>query len=440
MRQSYDAVAARNTLRYLAVALALSVATLAPRTGAAQSPGTIRCDADNAGITLPDGFCALVFADAVGRARHIAVAPNGDVFVALRASRGNEASGGVVALRDTDGDGRADVQRKFGELGGTGIALHQGHLYFGADDRVLRYPLPAGSLEPSGPPETIVSGLPADRSHRAKSLAISADGSLFVNIGAPSNSCQQEDRTAGSPGQDPCPELERRAGIWRFDANRTGQTQADGERFATGLRNVVALTLHPASGVLYGAQHGRDQLGQNWSELFTTEDNAEKPSEEFVRIERGDDFGWPYCYHDPELGHRVLAPEYGGGGEAVERCANKKGPLVAFPAHWGPNALLSYTGFQFPQRYRGGAFIAFHGSWNRAPLPQGGYNVAFVPFDEAEGPAGDWELFAEGFAGADVSPRGAEHRPSGLAQGPDGSLFVSDDQGGRIYRIVYRGS
>ncbi len=440
MRRSHEAVTRPRAPGHLAALLALATVVLGPRSGAAQPPGAVQCDPDNAGITLPSGFCALVYADAVGRARHIAVAPNGDVFVALRASRGREDSGGVVALRDTDGDGRADVQRKFGELGGTGIALHQGYLYFGADDRVLRYRLPAGSLEPSGPPETIVSGLPADRSHRAKSLAISADGTLFVNIGAPSNTCQKQDRAAGAPGQDPCPELERRAGIWRFDANRTGQTQADGERFATGLRNVVALTLHPASGVVYGAQHGRDQLGQNWSDLFSMEDNAEKPSEEFVRIRRGDEFGWPYCYHDPALDRLVLAPEYGGDGKTAGRCDSMKGPLVAFPAHWGPNGLLFYTGSQFPPRYRGGAFIAFHGSWNRAPLPQGGYNVAFVPFDEREQPAGAWEVFAEGFPGGDVSPRGAAHRPSGLAQGPDGSLFVSDDQGGRIYRIVYRGN
>lgn len=437
MRQSRKAVAGLGKLTHLAVIVAAAGA-LPLSLAAAQSASPVSCDPGNAGLTLPDGFCALVFADAVGRARHIAVAPNGDVFIALRTSRGTEGGGGVVALRDSDGDGRADVQRKFGELGGTGIALHGGYLYFGADDRVLRYPLPAGSLEPSGPPETIVAGLPADRSHRAKSLAITPAGVLFVNIGAPSNTCQQQDRTPGSPGQDPCPELDRRGGIWSFDANRVGQTQADGVRFATGLRNMVALTVHPESGVLYGAQHGRDQLGQNWSKLFTTEDNAEKPSEEFVRIERGDDFGWPYCYHDPELNRRVLAPEYGGDGNTAGRCAAMKRPLVAFPAHWGPNGLLFYTGVQFPQRYRGGAFIAFHGSWNRAPLPQGGYNVAFVPFTDGQ-PLSEWEIFAQGFPGADISPRGAEHRPSGLAQGPDGSLYVSDDQGGRIYRIVYRG-
>ncbi|MGD2216500.1 MAG: PQQ-dependent sugar dehydrogenase [Gemmatimonadales bacterium] len=386
-------------------------------------------------IDLPDGFCAQIFADKLGRARHVVVAENGDVFVALRRSRGGGPVG-VVALRDTDGDGEADVRRNFGDVGGTGIALHDGYLYFGANDRVIRYPLLAGGLEPSGASQTIVSGLPADRSHRDKSIAISAAGELYVNIGSPSNACQEEGRTAGSPGIDPCPDLERRAGIWKFDAERQGQRQEDGERFATGLRNVVALTLHPESGDVYGVQHGRDQLGGLWPDLFTAADNAEKPSEELVRIERGDDFGWPYCYHDPVDDRLVLAPEYGGDGNTVGRCSSKKEPLAAFPAHWGPNALLFYTGEQFPEHYRGGAFIAFHGSWNRAPLPQGGYNVVFVPF-AGDGPVDDCEVFADGFAGEDVSPRGAAHRPSGLAQGPDGSLYVADDRGGRVWRIVY---
>ncbi len=415
----------------------LTVAVVLGCQPAAEDLAAQDCAPDNGGIELPAGFCAQVFADSIGRARHLVVAPNGDVFVALAASRGGSSAVGVLALRDSDGDGIADLRRGFGDQGGTGIALHNGYLYFGPDNGVLRYPLPAGSLEPSGPAETIVSGLPDERSHRAKSLVVGDDGALFVNIGAPSNACQQEDRTAGSPGLDPCPELDLRAAVWTFDADRAGQTQSDGKRYATGLRNMVALTLHPTSGQLYGVQHGRDQLGQNWPDLFTLEQSAEKPSEEFVRIDEGDDFGWPYCYHDPELNRLVLAPEYGGEGERGGRCVDKEGPLVAFPAHWGPNALLFYDGSQFPERYREGAFIAFHGSWNRAPLPQGGYNVVFVPFENGQ-PSGDWEVFADGFAAGDLSPRGARHRPSGLAQGPDGSLYVSDDKGGRIWRISFK--
>ena len=426
------------------VALSLAAAVYRSQMAASASPAraqqvsSFRCDPQNGGITLPDGFCAAVFADDLGHPRHLAVAPNGDVFVALTRSRRDDAPVGVLALRDTNGDGRADTRKHFGDAGGTGIALYRGHLYFGPDDGVIRYPLPEGELEPAGPAEAIVSGLPDTGNHRAKSIAITADGSLFVNIGSPSNACQQAARTAGSLGIDPCPQLEKRAGIWLFDADRKGQGQEDGVRFATGLRNTVALALNPLDGALYGIVHGRDQLGQLWPEIYTLKQNAELPSEKLVRIERGDDFGWPYCYHDPRLDRLVLAPEYGGDGVRAGRCAEKAEPIAAFPAHWAPNALLFYTGAQFPERYRGGAFIAFHGSWNRAPEPQGGYNVVFVPFADGE-PVGDYEIFADGFAGGDVSPGGAAHRPAGLAQGPDGSLYVSDDKGGRIWRVVYIG-
>ncbi|MFN2432685.1 MAG: sorbosone dehydrogenase family protein [Gemmatimonadota bacterium] len=312
--------------------------------------------------------------------------------------------GGVVALRDTDGDGKADVRERFGGRGGTGIALAPGALFFAPDDRVLRFSLAAGSLEPSGSPETVVSGLPDDRSHTAKAIAVGEDGALFVNVGSPTNSCQEQDRETGAPGLDPCPDLRDRAGVWRFDAAAEDQRQEDGERFATGLRNTLALAVHPETGELYGLQHGRDQLHQNWPRLFDQREGAEKPSEIFVRIDRGDDFGWPYCYHDPELDRTVLAPEYGGDGRAAGRCANVEQPLSGYPGHWAPMSLVFYTGESFPAEYRGGAFISFHGSWNRAPRPQAGYKVV-----------------------------------SGLAQGPDGSLYVTDDNGGRLWRILYHG-
>lgn len=419
--------------------LAVPLAGCAPET-AGPPAATPACDADNGGITLPRGFCAVVVADNLGPVRHLAAAGNGDLYAAVRDRRGGEEPGGVVALRDTTGDGRADVISRFGPGGGTGIVLRGRDLYFAPDDAVLRFPLEEGQLVPPGPPDTIVRELPNTLNHRAKTLALDEAGGLYVNIGSPSNSCQVVDRTANSPGKDPCPELETRAGIWKFDAKRPGQRQADGVRFATGLRNTVALAWNPLDGKLYGAVHGRDQLFQNWSQYFDAEDGAEKPSEEFVQIQQGDDFGWPYCYHDPELGRKVLAPEYGGDGRQVGRCAQAKAPLLAFPGHWAPNALLFYTGTQFPERYRGGAFIAFHGSWNRAPLPQAGYNVVFVPFAGGS-PTGSWEVFADGFTGVPqlMNPSDAKHRPTGLAQGPDGSLYISDDQGGRIWRVIYRG-
>ncbi|MBT8397867.1 MAG: sorbosone dehydrogenase [Gemmatimonadetes bacterium] len=398
------------------------------------------CDPDNGSITLPEGFCAVVVSDSVGRARHIDVSPTGDVLLALNNDRGPDRSvipGGVAVLRDTDGDGRANEVHRFGDNGGNEVLLDGEYLYFATDDAVFRYPFPEGSTGPAGPPDTIVSGLPNEANHRAKSLAIGPNASLFVNIGSPSNACQEQPRAVGAPGLDPCPQLETRAGIWRFDAEVSGQTQRDGQRFATGLRNTVALRTDPSGG-LFGVIHGRDQLSALWGDLYTHEESAEKPAEEFVRIEEGDDFGWPYCYYDPATDTKVLAPEYGGDGTVTGRCAQMAEPLIDFPAHWAPNDLEFYTGTQFPEEYRGGAFVAFHGSWNRAPAPQGGYNVVFAPFAGGS-PTGAWEIFANGFAGQDVSPRGADHRPVGLAVGPDGSLFISDSQVGKVWKVMYEG-
>jgi glucose/arabinose dehydrogenase len=407
---------------------ALAAVAIAPGTHAqARGPS---CAPDNAGLTLPPGFCALVVADSVGRPRHLVAAANGDLFVALT---GNQ--GGVLALRDADGDGMAEVRRQFGVGSGSGIALSGGYLYFGTDFAVVRWPWPEGRLEPAGAPDTIVSGLLSRRQHAAKTIAIGRDGALYVNIGAPSNSCQDRDRQPGSRGLDPCGLLDSAGGIWRFDPGRLRQTQRDGSRFATGLRNVVALAADTAAGALYGAQHGRDDLARLWPDLFTPEQNAEKPAEELFRLEQGGDYGWPYCYFDPELDRKVLSPEYGGDGRSVGRCAGTRRPVVAFPAHWAPNAIAVYHGSQFPPEYRGGIFLAFHGSWNRAPLPQQGFNVVFQPMSRGQ-PGGRYRVFADGFRGSGDQ---AEHRPTGLAVGPDGSLYVTDDRGGRIYRILYRG-
>ena len=392
------------------------------------------CAADNGGITLPEGFCAVVVADSLGPARHIAIAPNGDLFVAIRNTR--DTKGGIVALRDTNRDGHMDVREQFGDNGGSGIALVGSTLFFATDDAVLRYTVPRAGLRPAGSPDSVVGQLPTGRSHTAKTIAVRGNN-LFVNIGSPSNSCQVNDRQPASPGQDPCPDLDTRAGIWRFDARRSGQRQADGERWATGIRNAVAITIDPSGGQLWVAQHGRDQLWQNWPSHFDTTESAELPAEELFRVARGDDFGWPYCFYDGLAKRKVLAPEYGGDGQQVGRCARAKNPIAAMPAHWAPNGLLFYHGRQFPARYRGGAFIAFHGSWNRAPRPQGGYNLVFVPF--AKGAARPYEVFATGFAGDSVQPAGAKHRPVGLAVGPDGSLYIGDDRGGRIWRVMWRG-
>lgn len=410
---------------------------------------TAACPSDNGGITLPSGFCATVFADTVGHARHMVVAPNGTVYVNTWSGRyyGNAPAprgGFLVALRDTTGDGVADVRMRFGDsvksggIGGTGIGLHDGDLFAETNDRIVRYDLPDGALVPSGTPTTVVSGLPLTGDHPPHPFVIDSSGGLFMNSGSASNACGVRDRTPESRGHDPCTELRTRAGIWRYDANRTGQRFSPAERYATGIRNAIGITIGP-NGALYATQHGRDQLAEGWPKLYTAEQGQNLPAEELLRVEEGGDYGWPYCYYDDTKRQLVLAPEYGGNGSDVGRCASMRPPVAAFPAHWAPNGVVFYSGDRFPARYRGGAFIAFHGSWNRAPGPQGGYNVVFVPFSGGT-PSGPYEVFADGFAGPEKSPDRAARRPAGLAVGQDGSLYISDDKGGRIWRVVYRGA
>ena len=397
----------------------------------AQSTQRGVCNND-AGIRVPEGFCAAIYADSVRGARHIAVAPNGDVLVATRNSRGQK-DGGIVVLRDTNADGKADVRTKFGDNGGSGIYVRGDNVWFATDDAVLLHRLRNGAVVGV---DTIVRELPTG-GHSAKTITVGRDNDLYVNVGSRTNACQLQDRQAGSKGNDPCTELDTRAGIWRFAAMEKNQRQEKSKRFATGLRNVVAIHF-AVDGKLYGAQHGRDNLSSNWG--FSDAENAEKPAEILVRIGSGDDYGWPYCYYDQDLKSHVMAPEYGGDGKKEgDRCDDADDPIAVFPGHWAPNGLVMYDGTQFPARYRRGFFIAFHGSWNRAPLPQAGYNVVFVPMRGDK--AGAYEVFADGFApSTNRLPGGAEHRPTGVAVGPDGSLFVSDDAGGRIYRIFYRGN
>jgi glucose/arabinose dehydrogenase len=399
-----------------------------------------RCDSDDGGLTLPGGFCALVVYDALtptgepAEARHIAVASNGDVFVAIQSP-----GGGVLALRDTDGDGRPDQTATFGSGPGHGLAIKEPYLYFAPDDHVERFLLSPESLTPIGGPEVIVSGMPTDGDHITKTIAVTEDGTLFVNLGSASDVCQVVNREAGSPGVDPCPELPIRSGVWKYDANLPGQIHSPSARYVTGTRNMVALTLNPTNGELYGVQHGRDNLNQYWPELYTPQDQAELPSEEFFRFRAGGDYGWPYCYHDGRKDLKVLGPEYGGDGSIVGRCAAAEQPIATFPAHWAPNGVLFYTGSQFPGRYRDGAFVAFHGGFNRPnPFRDEGFNVHFVRFRGGL-PFKGSDVFADGFIGPDAVnlPADADHRPVGLAQGPDGSLYITDDRGGRIWRVLH---
>jgi glucose/arabinose dehydrogenase len=401
-----------------------------------------KCDPDSGGIKLPMGFCALVAADNLGAARHMVANRNGDLYVALQTSGGRgrpEVGGGAVALRDANGDGKFEVVERFGSGSTTGIAIRNGYVYLAHPQTIERFKLTEGTLKPTGAAETIVTGLPTERQHEDKGIAFDGRGGLYINVGAPSNACQDPDRRPGVKGVDPCPILEKHGGVWKFDENKMNQTQDQGTRFATGLRQFPAITWHDDA--LYIAMNNRDQLDVFWPSLFNAKDNAERPAEPLYRAVQGSNFGWPYCFYDYGMKMFVLNPEYGGDGKNVGRCSMFTPPVAAFPAHWAPVDLKFYTGSQFPAKYRNGAFIAFHGSWNRAPEPQAGYNVTFQPFAAGK-PSGAFEVFAQGFTQKETlaNPNDAAYRPDGVAQAPDGTLYIGDSQKGRIWRVVYTGA
>ena len=381
----------------------------------------------------------------------MAVAPNGVVYVNTWSGRYYHNAppppgGFLIALQDSNGSGHADKIVRFGPT--TADGNHGGNRHRDLQwlrlrrnqrpHRALSAADERDGIAPTGAAQTVVSGLPLTGDHPMHPFAIDAQGNLYVDLGSATNSCQSENRMPNVPGNNPCTELKTRAGTWRYDANRLDQHFSPAERFVTGLRNGEGISFDSA-GRIFATMHGRDQLGQNWPKLYTLKQNANQPAEELVQVHQGADFGWPYCYYDGVQHKLVLAPEYGGdGGKAVGVCAQKEAPVAAFPAHWAPNDMLIYEGSQFPSAYKDGAFIAFHGSWNRAPEPQGGYNVVFQPLADGKA-SGPFVVFADGFAGAVKQPGQAAHRPTGLAVAPDGSLYIADDQGGRIWHVTFQG-
>jgi len=392
-------------------------------------------DKDNGGIKLPEKFGAVVVVDTLGRGRHMAIAPNGDIYLHL--SKLALDGKGIIALRDTSGDGHADIIKGYSNVTGTGIELHNGYLYYADETHVFRSKMTEGELLPAEALDTLVT-LVEGVGHMAKTFTFDDKGGMYVNIGSTSNCCEINLRMPHTAGDDPCKELETRAGIWKFDDNTLGQKQDLKFRYATGIRNAVALTWNAGVGRLYALQHGRDDLHRYWPEFYTEDQNLELPSEIFFDLEQGDDMGWPYCYYDHIQGKKFLNPEYGGDGVKSDRCEKAKTPLLGFPGHWAPNDVLFYKGDLFPEKYKQGAFIAFHGSWNRLGHEQQGFKVVFVPMKDGK-PSGPYEVFADGFLGPEpiTNPGNAFFRPCGLAEGPDGSLYISDSQHGRIWRIVY---
>jgi glucose/arabinose dehydrogenase/mono/diheme cytochrome c family protein len=404
-------------------------------------------DPDNGGLILPEGFEAVVVVDSIGSARHLAVNKNGDIYVKMRFA--NEA-GENIALRDINNDGKADLIQRFGVFDkdgsyATGMRIYNDYLYYTTARKVIRQKLTPGKLLPESEPEVMLTDdYRSSRygySHIAKPITFDEEGHMYIPFGSPGDVCQprDKDRMPGAPGQYPCPELEWHGGIWQFDANKPGQLQKDGYRYATGIRSIVGMDWNHHDNTLYVLQHGRDDLNRNWPGYYTPWQSAMLPSEEFLRVKDGTDAGWPYYYYDQMQGKKLLNPEYGGDGKKEGDGADYEQPIIGFPGHWAPNDLHFYEGDQFPDHYKNGAFIAFHGSTIRSPYPQAGYFIGFVPFEN--GQAGEWEVFADGFIRVDtiVETDDAGYRPMGIAMGPDGSLYINESEHGKIWRVMYKG-
>jgi glucose/arabinose dehydrogenase len=376
-------------------------------------------------LQLPPGFTATIIATGLDGARHLAVTRQGGIYVKL--SRLKEGKG-IYYLQDTNGDGVLKVQFGFGDYPGTGIFIKDNYLYASSNDDVYRYSLNnKGEVINPGQPEKIVTGLVNRNRDNSKSIAIDDHQNLYVNCGSYSTSCLVNGSSLQGPM--PCPLLDSVGGIWKFKTNRLNQGYKDGSRYATGFKNVVGLDWNRHTNSLFIMQHGRDQLNSLFPELYSKEQSNSQPAETMYELHAGSDGGWPYIYYDGKLHKKILAPEYGGDG-VKEGGATAQNPVADFPAHLAPNGLLFYTGKNFPAKYRNGAFIAFHG---KSPEMQKGYLVGFVPFNKNK-PSGEWEIFADHFS----SDPTYQPKPCGLAQGPDGSIFVTDDAKGNIYQVRYK--
>jgi glucose/arabinose dehydrogenase len=338
-------------------------------------------------IVLPPGFAISVYARGLQNPRMLAIGPDGQLYAAER------GADRIVRLPDLDGDGRADgIQSVAADLSApSSLAFHpDGSLYVGETPRILRLSQPdaQGVFQQR---QVVIRGLPVE-GHNTRTVLISPDGKyLYVSVGSSCNVCLEEDP--------------RRAAILRFNADGSGE-----EIYASGLRNAVGITFHPSTGELWATNNGRDMLGDDL------------PPETINRVSQGDDFGWPRCHAG-----RIVDPEFGG----AQGCQGVTAPSVEMQAHSAPLGLAFYTGDQFPAEYQGDLFVAFHGSWNRSQPT--GYKVVRIPFDSGKpGPVQD---FAVGW----LVDGAAWGRPVDLITAPDGSLFVSDDSGGIIYKIFYTG-
>jgi glucose/arabinose dehydrogenase len=338
-------------------------------------------------IELPPGFEISVYAEGVENARQLALGEHGTVFA------GSRKAGRVHAVVDSDGDGVADQSYLIDEglSMPSGIAFRDGSLYVAAVDRILRYDGIEAALDNPPEPVLVTDALPDKTHHGWKYLRFGPDGLLYVPVGAPCNVCDE-------PGF---------AEIRRLSPDGSGM-----ETYARGARNSVGLAFHPGTGELWWTDNGRDMLGDDL------------PGDELNHAPRpGLHFGFPYCHQGD-----TPDPEYGAG----KTCGDYTRPALTLGAHVAALGLTFYTGNAFPPPYRQQLFIAQHGSWNRSEKV--GYNVLLVRFDDNGQPAGS-EVFAAGW----LQGQNNWGRPNDVMQMPDGSLLVSDDQMGVIYRIAYSG-
>ena len=338
-------------------------------------------------IELPPGFEISVYAEGVENARQLALGERGTVFA------GSRKAGKVHAVVDSDGDGAADKVYLIddGLSMPSGIAFRDGSLYVAAVDRILRYDGIEDALDNPPDPVLVTGALPDKTHHGWKYLRFGPDGLLYVPVGAPCNVCDE-------PGF---------AEIRRLSADGSGM-----ETYARGVRNSVGMAFHPGTGELWLTDNGRDMLGDDL------------PGDELNHASRaGLHFGFPYCHQGDSPD-----PEYGAG----KSCGDYTPPALTLGAHVAALGLTFYTGNTFPPAYEQQLFIAQHGSWNRSEKV--GYNVLLVRFGNGGQPAGS-EVFAAGWL------QGQDNwgRPNDVLQMPDGSLLISDDQMGAIYRITYSG-
>ena len=349
-------------------------------------------------LSLPDGFEVSVFAENLVNPRMLAVADDGTVYVTRR------AVGDVVMLRDENGDGRADVQERVASRPGMhGIAIDGETVYLVTVSEIYRTTRrDDGTLEPLG--ESIVDDLPAGGQHPNRMVVVGPDRMLYISVGSTCNACGETDP--------------RNATMMRIAPDGSQSSI-----FASGLRNTIGYGFHPETGELWGMDHGIDWLGDN------------EQHEELNHVVQGNKYGWPYVYDDGQFNPQDEPP----ADISLEEWAGESAdPVGLYVPHSAPMQMAWYTGDTFPEAYRGDAYIAMRGSWNRRP--PSGYEVLRIDFEDGR-PVG-FEPFITGFLMEDEEgPSGWGHlgRLAGLAQGPDGALYLADDTNGVIHRIVYAG-